>query len=790
MMTRVAFVVVALMMMGSMAHGGQYFLSPNGDDGAAGTRAAPWQTLEKASEAAQAGDTVTLLAGRYPGTLQPAESGTAEAPIVFRADERLRSTLTGFDGDGGAAVILDGISHVRLEGLHVVPETPRTGWIFMRDCSHIAVEDCRMEDSTGPTPLRIDRCDHVWLRNNVIHRHAGGNMIVNNNNTRMVFEGNAISRTGHCPFQLTGNRYVVVRGNVIHAAWGRPFADRSTEDMLFEHNIVTHAYNSGRSASSNAKFVTTRSLFRFNRVFRNIGGPINLYPFNPGGNSEQPNPLLHIRLYHNVFDDNAQYGIGFAGSSHDQTEDVVFANNIFSRNDPHGSQRQINLRGGTVEQARLVRNVFAGMQPGLPVVHDYGGAFSVEELQTEAFQTEHGARYEENLDVDPGFVDAGIYNHALATDSPLRDAGAPLTHATAAGDGTLLPVADAHCFYDGFGIEGEQGDLIAVGTPDRRARVVEVDRDAGTLLLDRELTWEVGDAVSLPWSGAAPDIGAYEHGPGGRMNVQVVAEPFEARPGDEVTLRAVVRGSASARQIDWWLGDGTTAEGREIKHSYDEEYDYAIRVRVIDEDGEVHRGAGYVIIAELVDPSEPLIHTTWDAGDETAWWLWKSYRPRPAAYRDVVESGAWRGPTAAGIPEGYDPPGDGVNYRHVMAPRDGGHLPTQLHPAGWDIDRYPRVSIRYRVGEGTPISIILVPFSGPAVTVAASPAAEVNSDSRVTDHVLQDDEQWRELEFDARVIRELNAEVQVLQGIRVGAAPREEVTEGDWYDLDEVIIGP
>ena len=667
---------------------------------------------------------------------------------------------------------------------------PRATFAASRNWRIFTIDDCLMEKATASLPLRIIECEQVRITDSVIREHIGGNMARISYSNHVLIEGCSISRTGHCPWQLTRNRYVVARGNVFHAAWGRPFADRSTEAMLFEHNIVTHAFNSGRSASSNAKFVTTRGIFRFNRVFRNIGGAINLYPFNPGGDLPQPNPLLHIRLYHNVFDHNAHYGIGFSGSAHERTEDVIFANNIFSRNDPHGNHRQINMRGGAPEQARLVRNVFAAPEPDMPVVQDHGESFTIAQLQAEAFRQEHGARYVDNLQIEPGFVDATIYDHALREDSPLRNAAIPLTHTASDGEGVLLAVEDAACFYDGFGIEGEQGDLIAIGAPDRRARVLEVDHDAKTLRLDREMSWNEGEPVGLPWSGDAPDIGAFEHGPDGRVSVQVVAQPFEARPGEEVTLRAVVHGDARPREIRWWLGDGNVAEGSEVTHRYTEEYDYAVRVRMTDEQGEVHRGTGYVLVAEPADPNAPLVHTTWDRDDHSAWWLWKSYRPRPAAYRDVVEDGPRHGPTAANIPEGYEPPGDGVNYRHVMAPQDGGRLPAELHPADWDIDRYPRIFIRYRVGEGTPIAITLRAFSGPSAIVAASPAAEVSEDAWITDHLLHDDEQWHDIEIDARVIRERNPDVQVLEGLRFGAAPRGDVKEGQWYDIEELIIGP
>ena len=38
-----------------------------------------------------------------------------------------------------------------------------------------------------------------------------------------------------------------------------------------------------------------------------------------------------------------------------------------------------------------------------------------------------------------------------------------------------LPVNDGRCFYDGFGIRGEQGDLIAIGKGDNLARIERVE---------------------------------------------------------------------------------------------------------------------------------------------------------------------------------------------------------------------------------------------------------------------------------------------------------------------------
>ena len=60
-----------------------------------------------------------------------------------------------------------------------------------------------------------------------------------------------------------------------------------------------------------------------------------------------------------------------------------------------------------------------------------------------------------------------------------------------------LPVEDARPFYDGFGIPGEQGDLIFIG-PRKRCARREGGPDANTLLLDREVSWEEGRGRLTP----------------------------------------------------------------------------------------------------------------------------------------------------------------------------------------------------------------------------------------------------------------------------------------------------
>jgi len=122
------------------------------------------------------------------------------------------------------------------------------------------------------------------------------------------------------------------------------------------------------------------------------------------------------------------------------------------------------------------------------------------------------SQFVENLDADPRFVDPQADDYRLRGESPCIDAGKPLARVREPGSGRRMPVDDARWFYDGFGIPGERGDLVFIGAQRQQAIVVRADIEGNVLTLDRDITWNEGDGVSLPYTGDAPDLGAYEYG--------------------------------------------------------------------------------------------------------------------------------------------------------------------------------------------------------------------------------------------------------------------------------------
>src|ERR1700690_2046825 len=75
---------------GRLLYSTTYYVAPGGSDYAAGTKAAPYATIQNAEYQVQAGDTVIVEPGTYAGFnmgyISSSVSGTASAPITFEAD--------------------------------------------------------------------------------------------------------------------------------------------------------------------------------------------------------------------------------------------------------------------------------------------------------------------------------------------------------------------------------------------------------------------------------------------------------------------------------------------------------------------------------------------------------------------------------------------------------------------------------------------------------------------------------------------------------------------------------
>ena len=79
------------------AHAATFHVSPQGDDAATGTAAAPFRTVQRGADAAQPGDTVLVAPGIYRERVAPPRGGSEGKPIVFRSAERHQAVIKGSD---------------------------------------------------------------------------------------------------------------------------------------------------------------------------------------------------------------------------------------------------------------------------------------------------------------------------------------------------------------------------------------------------------------------------------------------------------------------------------------------------------------------------------------------------------------------------------------------------------------------------------------------------------------------------------------------------------------------
>lgn len=127
----------AVLMLACVADAAEFHVAPSGDDTNPGTRAAPFATLERARDAirklsAQGPPAepvrVVVAGGRYhlakPFVLEPQDSGTARAPVVYEAAAGARPIFCGGRAIGGWKQTAAGLWTTR------IPEVAAGDWYF------------------------------------------------------------------------------------------------------------------------------------------------------------------------------------------------------------------------------------------------------------------------------------------------------------------------------------------------------------------------------------------------------------------------------------------------------------------------------------------------------------------------------------------------------------------------------------------------------------------------------------------------------------------------------------
>jgi len=148
------------------------YVSTTGSDANPGTAARPLATINRGAALAQAGDTVWILPGTYQPEeeIRPARSGTAEAPIVFRAqggevivDGRLKLPLESsrkmglFSIERNDWIVIDGLRFI----------SSRWAGVLIRQSNGVTVQNCSTHITYGSGIIAALSSNIKVLRNTV-----------------------------------------------------------------------------------------------------------------------------------------------------------------------------------------------------------------------------------------------------------------------------------------------------------------------------------------------------------------------------------------------------------------------------------------------------------------------------------------------------------------------------------------------------------------------------------------------------------------------------------------------
>ncbi len=155
----IAAAIVAGMMPTAWA--AEYFVAPDGCDGADGSSAKPWRTIQRAADVAVAGDVVTIRGGVYREWVKPANAGREGAPITYRAAKGEKVVVTGADPVKGWTKRPDGLWTARVRYDKFGGMNPFTDFIYGDWFHHRGQKHFRTRLIQNGKPLKLHTRE--WL---------------------------------------------------------------------------------------------------------------------------------------------------------------------------------------------------------------------------------------------------------------------------------------------------------------------------------------------------------------------------------------------------------------------------------------------------------------------------------------------------------------------------------------------------------------------------------------------------------------------------------------------------
>lgn len=278
-----------------------YYVKPNGNNSNNGLSvASAFQTLQRASNIVNAGDSVIILAGTYSGFYHT-KSGTSSSPIVFHAQPGVIINAPNATTNDG--INLEGANYVIIEGFKVYG-LPRTGIRSVLNTGVIIRNN--IADSCGKWGILTGFSENILIENNSCSRSVQEHGIYFSNSA-----DNPIIRNNTC----FGNSGCGIHMNADLSMGG----DGIISNALVENNII---YNNGISGGSGINCDGVQnSRIQNNLLFNNLASGISLYKIDAAQGAKN-NVVVNNTI---LQPSNGRWALNISDGS---TGNIVF-NNIF-----------------------------------------------------------------------------------------------------------------------------------------------------------------------------------------------------------------------------------------------------------------------------------------------------------------------------------------------------------------------------------------------------------------------------------------------------------------------------
>jgi hypothetical protein len=515
--------LIFISLISSVIMAGEYYVAPNGSDSNPGTYEYPWQTIQRANQLLQTGDTVFIRQGYYKGTIQPSNNGIELAPIIYTCYQK-ETPVIHYRPEGAN---LSGSSYIIINGIHF-ENCNYFVRSYPKGFDHCVIKNCVMKNQTGWCGIEIgDGCSYNKIINNFIDNkgvegdciHIGMDTIGEEFGAKYnLVAYNECTGAKHSGICCAGDKtqFNIIRDNYIHdigdinivtgalTSWvliegnrchnpgmdpdGACAIQIRSEHSIIRKNILSRDFHLEIDQSGAAmEFQSTndRPFVRQNKIYNNV-----IYNFNQGR-------TLWNGIKLSVYNKEIQFGPN------------IFKNNIIYKNgtgDNKGYQIAFSRVVDIPPIDRFDANLISAEITGDKVIYFF--EYEKQQLSlTQAKQQYPDIFLSSNIDASPLFVDEQNFDFHLQKSSPCIDAAAFLTKTTFAGSGDQIRVENAGYFCDGWGIV--EGDLIKIGSRPP-VQIISIDYSNNLIKINQPIAWQQEEPVSLDYSGSSPDIGAYE----------------------------------------------------------------------------------------------------------------------------------------------------------------------------------------------------------------------------------------------------------------------------------------